>query len=75
MEENSSCYCAQIIPLCRAYVTNQNGHTIVFRPNREKFEILAVNSLDEHTNSTPAFTDGEIFLRTYDALYCIANEK
>jgi hypothetical protein len=58
----------------RLYVTNQNGTTIVFRPNPEKFELLAENKLNEHCNSTIAVSDGEIFLRTYNHLYCIAKK-
>ncbi|MGV3486869.1 MAG: PQQ-binding-like beta-propeller repeat protein [Planctomycetaceae bacterium] len=56
------------------YVTGQTGITRVFRPNPEKYEVVAENDLKERSNSTPAFSDGEIFLRTFDALYCIANQ-
>jgi outer membrane protein assembly factor BamB len=55
----------------RAYVTNQAGGTVVFRPNPDKFELLAMNELGEHTNSTPAISNGQIFLRTYEHLFCI----
>lgn len=53
------------------YVTNQSGATIVFEPNVEAFKEVAVNQLDAASNSTPAFSDGEIFLRTAKSLYCI----
>ncbi len=56
----------------RCYVTNQNGSTVVFKPNTDKFELLAKNDLGETSNSTPAVSDGEIFLRTHKHLYCIA---
>ena len=59
----------------RLFVTNQNGQTIVFAPNIEKYEQLSVNSLDEKSNSTPAFSDGEIFLRTAEHLYCVSTKK
>lgn len=55
----------------RAYVTNQNGTTVVFRPNPEKFERIAENKLGEHCNATPAVSNGEVFIRTFDNLYCI----
>jgi len=58
----------------RIYVTNQNGTTIVFRPNPEKFELLAENKLNERSNSTLAVSDGELFLRTFEHLYCIAGK-
>lgn len=56
----------------RLYVTNQEGETIVFAPNPEKFEKLASNDLGESSNATPAISDGEIFIRTRAALYCVA---
>lgn len=55
----------------RAYVTGQNGTTMVFRPNPEKFEKLAENKLDEHCNATPAISNGQIFIRTFENLYCL----
>jgi outer membrane protein assembly factor BamB len=56
----------------RLYVTNPEGKTYVFAPNPEKFELLATNELGEASNSTPAFSNGQIFLRTFESLYCIA---
>ena len=58
----------------RLYVTNQNGTTIVFRASPEKYEQLADNKLDEPSNSTIAISDGEIFLRTAEHLFCIAEK-
>ena len=59
----------------RLYVTNKAGDTIVFSPNSERFEELAVNSLGERSNSTPAISGGQIFLRTFEAVYCIEQEQ
>jgi outer membrane protein assembly factor BamB len=56
----------------RLYVSNPEGKTYVFAPNPERFELLATNDLGEPSNSTPAFSDGQIFLRTFEGLYCIA---
>ncbi len=53
------------------YVTNQKGNTTVFAANPDKFELRSTNPLDEPTNSTIAVSDGQIFLRTFKALYCI----
>jgi outer membrane protein assembly factor BamB len=55
----------------RLYVSNQIGTTIVFRVNPEKFELLAENKLDEPSNSTLAISDGKIFLRSFQNLFCI----
>jgi outer membrane protein assembly factor BamB len=59
----------------RLYVTSRSGDTIVFEPDPRKFSALAVNKLGEPTNSTPALSDGEIFLRTGKAMYCIAGKQ
>ncbi len=56
------------------YVTGQNGITRVFKPNPEKHEVVAENTLGENSNSTPAISDGEIFLRTFRRLYCISEK-
>ena len=58
----------------RIYVPNQAGvcYVIAAAP---KFEQLAVNKLGEQILSTPAFADGEIFLRTYQHLWCIREMK
>jgi outer membrane protein assembly factor BamB len=56
----------------KAYVTDQKGKTTVFKPTPEKFELVASNDLGEGSNSTPAISNGEIFIRTFKSLYCIA---
>jgi outer membrane protein assembly factor BamB len=54
-----------------AYATSQNGTTVVFRPSHEKYDEVARNELNEHTNATPAIVDGAIVIRTFDNLVCI----
>jgi len=58
----------------RLYVTSRRGVTSVFRPDPEKFELLAMNEMGEPSNATPAISDGQIFLRTGSHLYCIAED-
>ncbi|WP_167546995.1 PQQ-like beta-propeller repeat protein [Stieleria maiorica] len=53
------------------YALSQRGTTIVFKPNPEEFELVAENELDGVTNATPAFSEGQIFIRTEEHLYCI----
>ena len=53
------------------FVTNQSGTTFVIKPNPEKLEIVSKNTIDERSNSTPAISDGDIFLRTFNNVYCI----
>ncbi|MCB9917577.1 MAG: PQQ-binding-like beta-propeller repeat protein [Planctomycetes bacterium] len=57
----------------RMYLMNQLGVTFVFRPDAERFAKIAENDLGEKTNSTPAVSDGELFLRTHEALWCIGD--
>jgi outer membrane protein assembly factor BamB len=58
----------------RLYVVNQSGTTHILRA-APKFEVIASNPLGEPSNATPALANGEIFLRTRNALYCIAEPK
>lgn len=55
----------------RLYVTGQKGITRVLAANPEKYEVLAENDLGEQSHSTPAASDGQLFLRTFEHLYCI----
>ncbi|MGE3317625.1 MAG: PQQ-binding-like beta-propeller repeat protein [Planctomycetaceae bacterium] len=59
----------------KIYVTGQKGVTTVFRPNPEKFELVAENDLGESSNATPAISAGEIFLRTDNNIYCVSEKK
>jgi outer membrane protein assembly factor BamB len=56
----------------KIYLTNEEGFTTVVRSG-PKFEVLAENVLptDEKVLSSPAISDGQIFIRTADSLYCI----
>ncbi len=55
----------------RLYATNQKGATFIFAADPEKYRQLARNDVAERSNSTLAIADGQIFLRTYEHLYCI----
>ncbi len=54
----------------KIYVTNEDGLTSVIKAGPQ-FEILAENALGEYTLSSPAVSDGQIFIKTSAALYCI----
>ncbi len=58
----------------RLYVTNRGGTTLVFAAN-PKFELLASNRVGEHTDASLAFSNGEIFVRTYKHLWCIGEKR
>ena len=59
----------------RLYVTDQGGQTVVLRASPDKLDVLAENELGETTRASVAPSDGQIFIRTYKALYCIGPRK
>jgi outer membrane protein assembly factor BamB len=54
----------------KLYCTNEDGLTTVLKAG-PTFEVLAENSLNDYTLSSPAVSDGQIFIRTAQYLYCI----
>ena len=56
----------------KLYITNEDGLTIVLRAG-PKFEILAENDFDDYTLSSPAISDGQIFIRTEKWLWAIGH--
>jgi outer membrane protein assembly factor BamB len=57
------------------YVVNQSGDTFVLKANPEKLEVVSTNPLNEPSNSTPAISNGEIFIRTHQALWGISEKN
>lgn len=55
----------------KLYITGQKGITRVIEANPEAYKVLAENNLDDTCNATPAFSDGQVFIRTYSTLYAI----
>jgi outer membrane protein assembly factor BamB len=55
------------------YATNQDATTFVFNPDPAGYVEVSQNKLDETCNATPAFSDGEIVIRTHEHLYCIGS--
>jgi len=55
----------------RLYATTQKGTTLVFAPDPTGFKLLATNDLGESTNATPAISNGQMFIRTAQKLWCI----
>ena len=58
----------------KIYVTNEDGLTTVIKAG-PKFEVLAENALNDYCLSSPAISDGQIFIRTAGHLYCIGNPQ
>lgn len=53
------------------YTLSQAGDTVVFKVNPEKLEVIAQSDLGEETNSSLAIADGDLFIRTHEALWCV----
>ena len=57
----------------KIYVTNEDGLTTVVAAG-PKFEVLAENPLNDYVLSSPAISDGQIFIRTSQHLYAIGKK-
>jgi outer membrane protein assembly factor BamB len=57
----------------RIYVTNEEGLTTVMKAGGE-FEVLAENDFGEYTLSSPAISEGRIYIRTAGHLYAIGTK-
>ena len=57
----------------KIYVTNEDGLTTVVQAGPE-FKVLAENPLNDYVLSSPAISDGQIFIRTSTHLYAIGKK-
>ncbi|HKG62129.1 MAG TPA: PQQ-binding-like beta-propeller repeat protein [Pyrinomonadaceae bacterium] len=57
----------------KIYITNEDGLTTVVAAG-PKFEVLAENPLNDYVLSSPAISDGQIFIRTAQHLYAIGKK-
>ncbi len=55
----------------KVYVLGQDGSAAVIRYG-PAYELIATNKLDDRFDASPALVDGEIYLRGYRYLYCVA---
>ena len=57
----------------KIYITNEDGLTTVIAAG-PKFEVLAENALNDYTLSSPAISDGRIYIRTAQHLFSIGRK-
>jgi outer membrane protein assembly factor BamB len=57
----------------KIYITNEDGLTTVLKAG-DHFEVLAENDLADYTLSSPAISDGRIYMRTTQHLYAIGKK-
>ncbi len=55
------------------YYFSKRGEATLVRPGDE-FEVVAKNRLDEPISASPAISEGQIFVRSHEALYCIGKK-
>jgi outer membrane protein assembly factor BamB len=65
-----TCWSSMALGDGKLYVINQGGDTFVLQPS-PAFKPIATNPLGETTNASLAISNGEIFARTHQALWCI----
>ncbi len=58
----------------KLYITDEDGVTSVIKAGPE-FQVLAENTLEGYTLSSPAVSDGQIFIRTDKFLYAIGKRS
>ncbi|MFT5466132.1 MAG: outer membrane protein assembly factor BamB [Verrucomicrobiales bacterium] len=54
------------------YTLSQPGDTVAFKAATSGLEVVAQSDVDERTNASLAAAGGDIFIRTYDALWRIS---
>jgi outer membrane protein assembly factor BamB len=72
LEEMSGLYASPVGVANRVYFAGRGGVTTVIK-NSAKFEVLAINKLDDGFDASPAIVGDEILLKGRKYLYCIAN--
>jgi outer membrane protein assembly factor BamB len=58
----------------KLYVSNTQGTVFVLAAS-PKFQLIAENDMGEHTKAALAPSDGQLFIRTYENLYCVGMRR
>lgn len=74
LDEIKGIYASPVAAGGRVYFTGRKGVVYVIKAS-EKFEVLAVNKLDDSIDASPAFAGDEMYLKGKEYLYCIAGSK
>lgn len=67
-------YSSPVLANGLVYMPNDEGVITVIKPG-SKFEMVAQNSIGERMNASPAISNGKIFLRGDQHIYCIGFKK
>lgn len=71
-EYNNVIYSSPVYANGNVYILDMDGILHVFKMDKE-YQLVAESSLDEYSVATPVFSDGKMYLRTPNKLYCIGN--
>lgn len=63
-------WCSMVFAAGRIYATTEHGDTVVIEPNPNECKVLAESKVPELTRASLALSDGQVFQRTYEHLYC-----
>ncbi len=72
LEQIKGIYASPIAAANRVYFVGRNGVVYVLKAS-EKLEVLAINTLDDGFDASPAVVGNEIYLKGKQNLYCIAS--
>jgi outer membrane protein assembly factor BamB len=70
---NDPFYASPVIGDCKVWMLDRKG-TMHIIEAAGKFRLIAESPLGENTDSTPAFSDGRIYIRGKNNLYCISKD-
>lgn len=70
IEDLGKQYASSVLANGLVYMPNDEGTITVIKPGSE-FEMVAQNSIGERMNASPAISNGKIFLRGNQHLFCI----
>ena len=70
----ASSWSSMVLADGKVYSVNQSGDAFVLKAS-PKFELLSTNSIGEKTLASLAVSDGQIFVRTYQNLWCVGDRK
>ncbi len=73
LPEANTLYASPVAADGRIYFASREGTTVVLEAG-ERFNVLAVNKLDDGVSATPALVGDQMFIRGEKHLYCIADE-
>jgi outer membrane protein assembly factor BamB len=71
---NKDVFSSPVIAEGKVYVLDRDGKMHIFKADKE-YSAVGESSLGEKTVATPAFSNGHIFIRGLQNLYCIENKQ